>query len=585
MAHYIFVKTRHREEKTEVLEKLERVCHLLTPTAILEQSENVFSMWPNDSNGFYAIQNSENVKKVEQNTLVVGWVRQGDDTYTDYSVEADGSYAIVKNNEEETSFFTDQFGSRALWYYCDQEQLIISTSQRAIVALKGDFSFNEKALAWYLSSGCQGPFICWDKDINQVLPNLEYKLETVNWSIKSLQKPGMDLPKSGTIKMSDYLDTYKEQVIKSLKQIINEYPKGQVLMPLSGGLDSRSILALSMQAGLGNETTLVNWGEPTPEGVFDDKTAAIRVADYYDKVLLDKYLPVEIDSYDYILDRYAEECEGRIDHLSSFTDGYQMWGDFFSQGYRMIVRGDIPVTEGLDINAVQARTRNGLSLFKDYANVDEFPVRRYIKLQSDYGSDRYQGESLIRWRDRLFAHWTMPMQVSAFSHQVSSFTENRAPMLTWSLFKLYMALPDKEKGNKMHMQKLWEQNDKTGISRYAVRSLRAIVELFDNEQCNQYLLDKLATYEQESIFSSELIMAVRDKLTEKNHYKKSLKSKPIILPVYEWLTDNMPLVMKSYIRSKRTNKLSASVLGYRIVLAEKIITMYKSDAKYIMESK
>lgn len=585
MAHYIFVKNRHNVKQEKVLDKLEKVCHLLTSSTILERSENVVSAWLNDNNSFYAIQNSESIKKVEKQVMVIGWLRQEADIYNNCSVEADGSYAIIKNDGNEISFFTDQFGSRALWYYLDKEQIIVSTSQRAIVALKGDFQLNEKALAWYLSSGCQGPFECWDKDTYQVLPNLEYKFNISNWMLDTAQKSGMELPKSGTVKMEEYVKIYEKQVSSSLKQIINEYPKGQVLMPLSGGLDSRSILALSMQAGLSNDTMLVNWGEPTPKGVFDDKIAAKRVADFYNKIILDKYLPVEIDSYDYILDRYAKECEGRIDHLSSFTDGYQMWEDFFYQGYRMIVRGDIPVTEGLDINNIQARARNGLSLFKDYANVDEFPVKRYIKLQSDYGSERHQRESLIRWRDRLFAHWTMPMQVSAFSQQVSSFTENRAPMLTWSLFKLYMALPDKEKGNKIHMQKIWERNDKTGISRYAVRSLRSVFEILDNEKCNQYLVDKLATYEQKSIFSPELITAVRYKLIEKNHYKKSLKSKPTILPIYEWLTDNMPLLMKSYIRSKRPNKLSASVLGYRIVLAEKIITMYEIDAQQIIESK
>lgn len=590
MAQCLFVKSRNSVEPAQISQKLEQVCSLLTPEAILEKSQNIVKVWPDDQNSFYAIQNSENAAEPEKDTLVIGWIQPSDESEI-YSSEADGSYAVIKNNEDEVSFFTDQFGSRALWYYFDKDLLIVSTSQRAIVAFNGNFKLNEEALAWYLSSGCQGPFISWDKDIKQVLPNLEYKLEVNDWSLDSRQKLGMDLPVSGSVKMNDYLDLYQSEVTESLNKIINKYPKGQVLMPLSGGLDSRSLLALTHKAGLDDKVTLVNWGSPKQDGVFDDKAAAKRIATFYGKDLLDMSLPADIKSYDQVFDRYAEECEGRIEHINAFTDGFKVWEDLFLQGYRVVVRGDIPVTEGLDQNDIQMRERIGLTLFEDYANIKEFPVRKYIKLQNDFGSKRLKGESLIRWRDRLFATYTMPIQVSAFSHQISGFAENRAPMLNWSLFRQYIGLADKEKGSKLHMQKLWERNDETGVSRYATGSLDELSELFKCKRGNQYLLEKLAAYEERELFSSELIMAVQDKLNEQTYStNKSLpkrvlsKAKPILTVAYSQLNDNIPLLLKSYIRSKRTKNLSASTIGYRMVLAEKIITMYESDANSIEEN-
>ena len=183
MAQYIFVKTRQSATSAKVVKQLEQVCDLLTPVALKGKSQNTVAVWPTDSKAFYAIQNSESVAKPAQDSLVIGWLQPSISATSPsepqsslYNSEFDGAYAVINNSENELSFFNDQLGSRMLWYYLDEDSLIVSTSQRAIVAMKGNFQFNENTLAWYLSSGCQGPFISWDKDIKQVLPYLEYKL-------------------------------------------------------------------------------------------------------------------------------------------------------------------------------------------------------------------------------------------------------------------------------------------------------------------------------------------------------------------------------------------------------------------------
>lgn len=597
MAQYIFVKTRQSATSAKVVKQLEQVCDLLTPVALKGKSQNTVAVWPNDSKAFYAIQNSESVAKPAQDSLVIGWLQPSISATSPsepqsslYNSEFDGAYAVINNSENELSFFNDQLGSRMLWYYLDEDSLIVSTSQRAIVAMKGNFQFNENTLAWYLSSGCQGPFISWDKDIKQVLPYLEYKLNIADWSIDSIQKPNMDLPASGTTKMSDFLELYQSEVKKSLKQIIYEYPNGQVLMPLSGGLDSRTLLALSNDANLDDRVTLVNWGAPKAKNVFDDKIAANRVASFYGKPLLNVSLPAEVSCYDEVLDRYIEAGEGQIDNLNAFTDGFKAWEDLFLQGYRVVVRGDIAVTEGVDQNALQLRERMGLTLFADYKNIAEFPLKDYIKLQDDYGSERLKGESLIRWRDRQFAHWAMPTEVAAYTDQISNYMENRAPMLNWSLFKLYMGLPDKEKGNKLHIQKVWEKYDKTGVSRYAVTALNAIDATFDNARGNQYLIDTLAATNKTNLFSSELTENVRKKLMEKKYnttpskrQRVLTKFKPVLSSTYALISDNMPIMMKGYLHSKRGVKLPVIVIAYRMVLAQKIVAMYEKDAQQLKE--
>ena len=586
MANYIFIKTRQPTGQSKIIDKLEQVCCLLEPTIIKNKSQNTAKIWPEDANGFYAIQNSEDVAGPEDNALVIGWIDQTDNKVKSYSSNADGSYAVITNKNDEVSFFCDQFGSRTLWYYYDENILIVSTSQRAIVALKSTFKLNQAAIAWYLSSGCQGPFISWDQEVIQALPNLEYKLDVGNWSFDSIQKQDMSLPCSGSTKLSEYLKIYEKQVTKSLKQIVNEYANDQVLLPLSGGLDSRLLLALSKKAGLTDKMTLANWGVDTLANVFDDKKAANQIASSYGKNLLDKYLPVNIDGYDKFFEHFAEASEGRIDHFNAFTDDFEMWDDFFQSGYRTVIRGDIPYPTGICINQTQIRAKMGLELLSDYANVDKFSMQKYIKLQTENLTERLESESLIRWRDRTFKDIRVPLVHSAFSQQISAFTEIRSPMFSWSLYKLYMGLPDKKKGNKRHIQKLWKKYDRSGVSSKAVGSLNSMNSYFDSICGHEYLLHKLLEANKNGHLRPDLIDSVQHILSKRSINDES-KSTIILVrqTVKRILSDYLPALPKAYLKSKSSQKLSATTLAYRIVMIDKIISMYESDARYIEVSK
>ena len=587
MANYIFIKTRQVVESTKILQDLEQVCCLLTPISIRGISQNTVEVWPDDSSSFYGIQNSEGVAKPEKDRLVIGWIHHSESDNADvFNSEADGSYAIIKNTEDKISFFSDQFSSRTLWYYFDDNKLVISTSQRAVIALKGSFNLNEETLAWYLSSGTQGPFISWDQDINQVLPNIEYKLNLNDWHLDLEQKPGMDLPSSGSTKMDDYLDIYKDKVTQSLDQIINEYPKGQVLMPLSGGLDSRLLLSLSRNADIDDKLTLVNWGIPKYEDALNDKVAAQRLAKFYNKDLLDMSLPIKIDDYDQILNLFVEASEGRIDHFNAFTDGFKMWNDFFQRGYQAIVRGDIPFVTEIYLNRLQIKSKMGLSSFINSTNINNFNVKKYSKLQNEDLTKRLKGESLIRWRDRTYSSIRVPLLLAAYSHQTSGFVENRTPMMSWSLFKLYMGLPDKEKGDKLHIKKLWQKYDHSGVSSHVIDSLLPMESYFNNREGKKYLFDKLTLLIEGKYVSSNLVKSVYEVFSKQELL--SLEEQPTVVSkkalvsqkIQRLLTNHLPALPKAYLKSKRVKKLSVTTIAYRIILADKIIAMYELDAKH-----
>lgn len=80
---------------------------MLEPTIIKNESQNAAAIWPEDANGFYAIQISEGIAQPEDNALVIGWIEQSSNKVKAYSSNADGSYAVVTNKNDEVSFFCD----------------------------------------------------------------------------------------------------------------------------------------------------------------------------------------------------------------------------------------------------------------------------------------------------------------------------------------------------------------------------------------------------------------------------------------------------------------------------------------------
>lgn len=579
MAQYIFALTRSPADSSRLRQRMQVICAELTPDLIRDQCKTVVADWPGVPAACYAIQNSDGVAIPDAGQMVIGWVVDVPEAATSHvGVESDGSYAVVKAAQDVVSFFTDQFGSRSLWYYADERLLVVSTSQRAVVGLKGRYCCNDEALAWFLSSGSQGPFISWDREVHQVRPGQEYVFDVASWKLARRAKPGMELPESGTMRMGDYLQAFERQVSGTLSSMVSKSGPGGTLLPLSGGLDSRLLLGLCRNVGIEDKVTLVNWGVPAGEGVFDDKAAARRVARAYGKPLMDMALPAKPESHEEVLERFARESEGRIDHFNAFTDGFVMWAGFFHGGFWNVVRGDLPYTEGLDLDEAQSRAHIGVEPFTDYVNQDGFPLEAYVRLQQPYDVSRQQGESYLRWRDRLYVEWRMPLVISAFSDLMSGYAESRTPMVNWSLFRQYMALPDSAKGSKTHIKALWKRHDGTGVPSHATGSLRSLSDFFKGEAGTRYLDDGLDRCRETGRFSSELVSAVKQGLGQEAAATGGPAASGLLSQARSWVADHLPDKVKAHLKARRVKRLSATTLAYRMVLADKVIGTYEAAA-------
>ncbi|MCG7199120.1 hypothetical protein MD273_05185 [Marinobacter pelagius] len=582
MAHYIFVKSRNPSDSELWINRLRAVCDNISPDLIRGNVKNKVAAWPNINDAYYAVQNSDSVKGVDDGVLAIGWIEPNSEDLggcIGVNSESDGSYAVISSCDNKLSFYTDQFGSRTLWYYQDESIVVVSTSQRAIVSIKGSFNLNEQSVAWFLSSGCQGPFMSWDQDIRQVLPKYEYFFDYEYWRMSRYIKPGLDSPFPGSTQFGNFLPLFKSALSGSVRKIARNCGLEKVLLPISGGLDSRTLLGIFESEGICDKIKLVNWGVPAKTEVFDDKAAARRVAKSFGRDLLDIGLPLNSTNFDEVLNRFIEASEGRIDHFNAYTDGYLMWSRFYSQGYRFILRGDQPYPVGLYLRESDIRAMVGLEILTDYANSDNFSLERYQLLQSPYNLRRNPKESLFRWRDRTFRHCRIPLYTAAYSDLVSGFVENFSPMMSWSLYKIYMGLPDRCKGNKAHIRLMWEALDNSGVPTHATGSLKAPQEFFEGKKGEEYLVRRLKGCNVSGRVDKSLVNSIISSLNVKgaSSDKKNLKS--FLSRMRGWLSHWMPSLVKAYLKNYKKRNLSPVTLGYRVIMVDKIISMYENEAK------
>jgi len=281
-----------------------------------------------------------------------------------------------------------------------------------------------------------------------------------------------------------------------------------------------------------------------------------------------------------MLDLFVEASEGRIDQFNAYTDGFSMWEKFVRGGYRYVLRGDIPFTEGIDVDDASARAHIGLQVFADYDNADELRLNGLTAFQRRFNIARHTGESLIRWRDRLYVEWRIPMVISAFSDIIGRYVENRCPMMSWSLYQQYMALPDRAKGNKKHIAALWKLYDKSGVPSHAISSLAQPVTYFETPLGREYLNNKLSGLRGRYDFLEATIEAIATHLRRNQTLRPTqARGAGFKASIRAWLSDRVPNTLKGHIKAARPRPLEPMVLAYRIVLIDKILHMYRRSAK------
>ena len=93
----------------------------------------------------------------------------------------DGTYALARHDTRAVELVTDMAASRTIWYAITDDAFLASTSQRALVALLGDFQLDRSAISWLLSSAALGAETSWDARLSSVPPDSRLVLDREQW--------------------------------------------------------------------------------------------------------------------------------------------------------------------------------------------------------------------------------------------------------------------------------------------------------------------------------------------------------------------------------------------------------------------
>ena len=353
-----------------------------------------------------------------------GLVDAGDAWGAPGSRRPDGSYAVCRWDAERLELVTDNLASRALWYVLSGDLFLASTSQRALVCLLGDLHFNDAAVAWLASSGTLGPDNAWDTRLRRVPAAAVLSLDRRTWTTQctagALDHDPQPLPDEV------HLQRWREAILETCAEL--DVSLDTWLLPLSGGLDSRTLLAALSEAG--RRPRCVTWGlRRSLDDPESDSVVARRLAEHYQ--VEHAFFPTDPgdEPARIVIDRFLVAGEGRTDQIAGYLDGLALWKTLFDDGVTGIIRGDEPGW-GHDACYSTSDVRRGNRV----ETIADFPADHAIRqlgLASQSLPEWVQprtGESLVVYDGRLTDYLSVPSRAWTAERRQMRLRRGRQPV-------------------------------------------------------------------------------------------------------------------------------------------------------------
>jgi hypothetical protein len=364
--------------------------------------------------------------------------------------ELEGTYAICRWTDTLVEAATDTLASRTLWYVHTDDLFLLSTSQRAIASLLGDFQIGNQAIQWMLSSGSLGPGGGWDPRVRRVGPDCVLTLDRTSWKLSLHERAPVFQPerKKAEEHKADLQIALERSCAPLSKLVANGWR-----LPLSGGVDSRGLLLMMVKTGV--IPKCLTWGreaaldEPGNDAYIAQQLAREAGAPH-------EYASLDISGLDIdtVAGRFLEAGEGRVDHISGYMDGFEIWRTLFASGVTGIIRGD----EGFGWKAVasdrQVRFELGLLLLSDYFEPEQLSSWGLEPNDLPPAFGRHSGETLAAWRDRLYHQFRIPVILAALNDLKCGHVEIVNPLLSRRVVSLVRRMPDELRTDKRLFQEL-----------------------------------------------------------------------------------------------------------------------------------
>ncbi len=505
-------------------------------------------------------------------TQGAGFLLGVSDATSDESLEPraerpDGSYAMFRANSGMVEILTDYTASRTIWYFFNDDWLIASNSQRLIVACLGDFQPNIKADSWMLSSGTLGPGEPWDRRLRCLPGNSRLVLERGTWNLIIEHAPSpVFRPESRS--RQEHKALLKEAVKEAIESL--DIGNSHWTLALSGGMDSRSILYhLQGSPGLNSVTWGLNESFEKPDSDASLARHLTGISNLPHEYARTDFRP---DNLSVILDRFLSAGEGRVDHLSGYMDGLELWGRL-SREKRGIIRGyDAFGRKPPVSNEYQARRASGLIVTEDFSSTITPPDYHLTKEDLPDNLKRQQDEPLVHWRDRLWLESRTPFVTAALEDIKAAYVEIVNPLLSRRVVEVVLTLPQDLRTNKSVFEEIVAEMF-PGVPFAGRDSVQMVDDILSIDHSREFIVRELRHAKGRGILPDEFL----DRLVL--DLDKGARRHSFFRWLVVFIKASIPMVLENFLRSRiEEGPMNIRRIALRAIIITRMHDMLSEDA-------
>jgi hypothetical protein len=564
LAGFIVVLERDRASRRFTRSELKRCALHLGPDNIQPNAPDAYE----ESGLVRVLVNPIAGVRVEPHGICLGRLFEEADWSTPGSPAPDGTYAIVRHDNQGVELLTDSFASRTIWYVHTDEEFIASTSQRALVALLGSFEPRPETVTWMLAAGNLGPEGAWDRRLRRVPSATRLSLDRDSWRLVSSRDELVYEPLS--LPREQHLERLREAIFDACAHLETEGCPSA--LTLSGGCDSRSLLVGLANAG--KPVRCVTWGlAASLADPLNDAAIARRLATRFG--MEHEYLhldPTSLPARD-VLTRFLLAGEGRIEDFSGYTDGFAAWEHLCASGIATIIRGDCPgwgsPYHPIDENVARSINMH-ITLVSDYPESHLIHRLGLAPQREPRAFYRRENETLDQYRDRIYNDAELPTCMAAFNDVKCAYMEVVNPLFARGVVRVTTGLPDELRHCRVGFEEM-------------AGALVPDIPFAENpadEQPEEYLgrrdmMDELAGELRSPAARHVLSAAALDLLVAGLHRPPSrAKSR-----LREGARAIVPRRLVRAIRPSPRPRLDARQLAFRAYIASRMATILREDAR------
>lgn len=424
----------------------------------------------------------------------------------------DGNYSIIRADDTYVEILSDFQATHTIWYYFDDEKLIISSSQRAIIALLGNYMPSRTAVSWMISSGTLGPGYSWDSRLKALRPSELIKLDRNNWNLScnftDVKFDPKELPE----------DAHVQAYVQAATEIIKSLPKGiSYIQQLTGGFDSRMLLMCILATERNIDEYLTLGLESSKQTKLSDADIARRLCDKYR--LNWQYHPTDFRmmDFEYFFDEFFQLGEGRLDNLERMQFGTQVWSNMFNKGRQVVIGG----SDGFRTQK-HYKTEKFIQLQKRLirvVDISNLPDRLKSSFQLDIPEylRKKDKETLTCYYHRLSQEYFAPYADAALNDFILPYMTIVNPLESKRVLEVMRRIPDKYRANKKCIKKYLRKNN-LGLPFDKHVSIQRTHFLLEQEELYNHILTYLKSVKNTS---DVLSLNFLDFITQRDTHKGS----------------------------------------------------------------